>query len=96
MKRIIDISKKLYKEVKNGKFENSLVSIGCYNAVLNSKSFNEYKAEEKTNGDILKILFPNIEIYDRTSYDNVVDVVINNKEMSFNSDWWYTPYKGER
>lgn len=42
-----------------------------------------------TNGDMIKIMFPNISIYEHGSTYSV------NNEYNFNSTWWNKPYKAE-
>ena len=53
--------------------------------------------ENPTNGDIIKALFPNIEIYDSEEMKKVYTGIPFGKYIGANvdcmRDWWNAPYK---
>lgn len=51
--------------------------------------------EEKTNGDMVKELFPNIELEPIEDIINVYSLCQHS--VTFDTDWWNSPYvKGEK
>lgn len=55
--------------------------------------------ENPTNGDVIKALFPNIEIYDSEKMESVYTGIPFGKYVGANvvcmRDWWNAPYKSE-
>lgn len=51
--------------------------------------------EEKTNGDVVKELFPNIEL---EHIDDIINVYsLCDHSVTFDTDWWNSPYvKGDK
>lgn len=50
--------------------------------------------ENPTNGDIIKAMFPNLEL--RQSYDlsGLFNILENFQNVTFYEHWWNAPYKG--
>lgn len=52
--------------------------------------------DNATNGDVIKAVFPNIEIIINTETQEVtVDDSVNTYMHFFDLDWWNAPYKRE-
>lgn len=49
------------------------------------------RGQKPTNGDVIKALYPNFKIEERSH-----TVWVGNDNMSFCKDWWNAPYKNER
>ena len=49
--------------------------------------------KEKTNGDVIKDMFPNIELEHIEDIINVYSLCEHS--VTFDTDWWNTPYKKE-
>lgn len=87
-KILINISDELYQTCKNRHSDTDEIELAIANgAVL---------ANNATNGDMLKVLFPNICI----TYDDEDMVVIDGfpasvvSNIEFDKAWWEAPYNG--
>ena len=50
--------------------------------------------EDATNGEVIKIMFPNAYI-EKTTNDGIVFIDNGSGVMHFNKDWWNALYKAE-
>ena len=88
MKMIIDIPEETYDYWKEHKYEYVLSE-----AIANGIVF----PGKPTNGDILKMLFPNgkYEKYHNDSGDYIVFCLDGINHHQFMLNWWYTSYGGD-
>lgn len=50
-----------------------------------------------TNGDIIKVLFPNVKWFINEDDEVFTDhKTLNSKRVILARDWWNAPYKGEK
>ena len=96
MKLIIDISEEvrehIFDLVDNGNEIPLGINAHMIKAIVNGKSI----PDNATNGDMIKVLFPNCDylefIHDINVYpDKTKQKVVGN----FDRDWWNAPYKAE-
>lgn len=51
------------------------------------------RKQEVTNGDVIKAIFPNIDI---EQIEDIIDVYGMSKcRVTYDTDWWNAPYKAE-
>ena len=89
MQIVIDITKMVYKSIKDNHdgWNNYICT-----AIRNGTVF----PDNPTNGDMIKVLFPNAEIKIHEQWDgqNIVAVRMNDVQIVVNSlDWWNAPYR---
>ena len=61
---------------------------GIRNALLNTIP------DGMTNGDVIKVLFPNIETFEPNKSEIAIKLDLG--WLAFKKDWWYAPFvKGE-
>lgn len=90
MKLIIDIDERIYsKASKNKKTGNSLDYIDELS--LEVALENGTPLEGKTNGDVIKIMFPHIEIFEPNKYEIAIKQDLG--WLAFKKNWWNAPYK---
>lgn len=101
MRLIIDIPEEDYNECK---FRKDLLSLGgeptdlTFNMRIETLIANGILLEEKKNGEVIKYLFPHIEIKDNCDMYYSVDIENLSIDKSLNTvgfkkDWWNAPYK---
>ena len=78
MKLIIDIDEEDYKYIKNSNDMN-------FNAIKNG-----IPLEEKTNGEVIKTLFPDNKYVEGEKF---VIIQGETENISLWNKWWYAPYK---
>lgn len=94
MKLIIDISEEAYRARQHRVANPKRMYIDEVDiAIANGTPI----PEKPTNGDIIKVLFPNIEIYDSKEMGSVYTGIPFGKYVGANvdcmRDWWDAPYK---
>lgn len=86
MKVIIDIPKKDYDKMCKGELINTILV-----AIKNGTPI----PDNATNGDILKMMFPNIE----SRLDEKTDIILvkwtDGTTKTFKANWWNAPYTKE-
>ena len=92
MKLMIDIDDEWYNTCK-------AIPKGDYNGIMTAIANGIPITENATNGDMIKALFPNIEIYDSEKMESVYTGIPFGKYVGANvncmRDWWNAPYKSE-
>ena len=87
MKLIIDIPDKDYEKLKDGHIPFSILDIIQNGAPI---------PERITNGDMLKAIFPNIQVFAETDANYpYVDVFLTHDfdKNCYRKDWWNAPYR---
>ena len=82
MKLIIEIDENDYEKMKNGYVPSTF---NTFSVIKNGTPI----PETATNGEVIKAMFPNVNIYEHnggTTYS------VNN-EYNFNATWWNAPYQ---
>lgn len=98
MKVIIDIDKELKSAIYNcGLFLNPAEKMSLINAINNGTPI----PDNATNGDVIKAIFPNIQISDSEVMKNVYTGIPYGELIGANidcmRDWWNAPYqKGDK
>lgn len=72
---------RLILDIPNDKFNDEVVNSKCVLAIT----------ETTTNGDVIKVMFPNANVY---IHNGGATYSVNN-EYNFNATWWNSPYKAE-
>ena len=52
---------------------------------------NNAISEDITNGDVIKIMFPHIEIFEPNKYEIAIKQDLG--WLAFKKEWWNAPYK---
>lgn len=103
MKLIIDIDENLYNFVNtkrpNG-YYNNFDEFDCYD-ISECMRNGTPLSDNATNGDVIKSLFPHIEIKDNCDMYYSVDIENLSIDKSLNTvgfkkDWWNAPYKEKK
>lgn len=72
----------------NSEVKRKIELDGVRNALLNTIP------DGMTNGDVIKALFPNIDI---EQIEDIIDVYGMSKcRVTYDTDWWNAPYKENR
>ena len=86
MKLIIDIDEDIYKECQGSIYFPDTGGV-LFNVVKNGTPL----PDNATNGDMIKALFPNIEIFEPNKYE--IAIKQNLGWIAFKKEWWNAPYK---
>lgn len=90
MQIVIDIPEEMYKWVNDvNKFFYEYGTSDFVDLVKNGTPL----PKNVTNGDILKILFPNYESRYDAEYEVITGHLDKTHRHNFNLDWWDAPYK---
>lgn len=92
MKLMIDMPEETYNLLQNGGVD----WLGAEHIL--DRVANGIPLEDKTNGEVMKTLFPHIEIKDNCDMYYSVDIENLSIDKSLNTvgfkkDWWDAPYK---
>ena len=92
MKVLIDISEEMFKATQTYYSDNTTrLSIKkCIEKIANGTPISD----NVTNGDMIKAMFPNVEIYTDV-INEIVDIEIceDSSELRCSVEWWNAPYK---
>ena len=97
--RLIDVNKLAYDcDYNNGWGCDKICSCeGCVHRVITEKSINEAPTvltipKNPTNGDIIKAMFPDVEVKEK---NNVYEIYfgVGTCIQFFNHQWWNASYK---
>ena len=93
MKLIIDIPKEVYQHMMGNDLLKSVHGNICYKAVQNSTPI----LDNMTNGDMIKAMFPSIEVIDsevmKTVYTGIPYGELIGANIDCMRDWWNAPYQ---
>lgn len=101
MQIVIEISKEHYERIM--RFEEGVTvyptTLALYEAVKNGKPL----PKDATNGDIIKTMFPNVEIEELIgSFEPVKHKLLGyrtwlgGRSQDYCLDWWNAPYKADK
>ena len=95
MKVLVDMDGRVYKEVKSPHIESGYNANDCYDAIR--KGIPIY--DNATNGDVVKMLFPNADIEEYFDgipclYTVTTELPSGHKQfVTYPLDWWNAPYE---
>ena len=84
MKLLIDISEEDYKEVLKDTYSGTPFENRIFTAIANGTPI-----DTATNGDVIKAMFPNVNVYE---HNGGATYSVNN-EYNFNATWWNSQYQ---
>lgn len=91
MKILIDIPQEMFKATQTyySDFTTRLSMKSCIDIIASGTPISD----NATNGDVIKAMFPTIEIKEK---NNCYEVYfgIGTASQYFNHQWWNAPYKG--
>ena len=95
MKLLIDISKEAYKNLQKRSTEIQAEGFSLENSVLNGTPISN----NTTNGDVIKAMFPYIEVENHGLITSIKGLDCDKSALDpyrqFWSEWWNAPYRGE-
>lgn len=91
---VMKLEMNIADEVMSSIFSHIDKGIPVHETILRSIGITEHT----TNGDALKLLFPNIQIQDDEEYWKSTGLVFvkvaDNESHCYRYDWWTAPYEG--
>ena len=89
MKLVIDIPDYTYEELRGCK---GVITIGEAIVITQAIKNGTPLPQNPTNGDIIKAMFPNVEVKEK---NNVYEIYfgVGTCIQHFNHQWWNAPYK---
>lgn len=94
-----DFFKRLQVETKEHLISNTSLVCGCFELETIEMFLNAFEEmqiipDDATNGDMIKAVFPNVEIYTNV-INEIIDVEIfqDSSELRCSVNWWNAPYK---